>query len=48
MTAKDIMVEQSNWLNYLYNHLGEFAKIEADSKKQTEKQKNKPKIEILG
>ena len=48
MTAKDIMVEQSSWMNYIYNHLGEFSKIEANSKKEVAKEKAKPKIEILG
>ena len=48
MTAKDIMVEQGNWMNYLYQHLGEFGKIEAESRKQVTKEKSQPKIEILG
>ena len=40
MTAKDIMVEQGNWMNYLYQHLGEFGKIEAESRKQVTKEKS--------
>ena len=26
-TATDIMQEQSKWVEYIYNHLGEFAEI---------------------
>jgi hypothetical protein len=41
MTAKDILVEQGAWIDYIYSHLGEFAKIEDQSKAQlVQKAKN--------
>ena len=48
MTAKDILVEQSNWIDYIYNHLGEIGQMKDEANKVAQKAKSEPKVEILG
>jgi hypothetical protein len=42
MTAKDILVEQSNWIDYIYSHLGEIGQMRDESQKAFEKEQKKP------
>ena len=48
MTAKDILVEQGAWIDYIYGHLGEFGKIEDAENAKVEAEAKKPKKQIMG
>ena len=48
MTAKDILVEQGAWIDYIYSHLAEFGKIEDESRAKVDAEAKKPKKTILG